>query len=238
MSILNKLIIILGPTASGKSDIALRLAKKINGEIISADSRQIYREMDIATAKPYLNYTPPNLPYKRRDKNHPRILPLLGGGRGGKLKPIIINKIPQYLIDIIKPNEDFSVAEYKELAIKIIRDIQNRGKIPILVGGTGLYISTIVDNIEIPKVKPNIKLRKKIEKASLSRLLKKLEKLDPKTFETIDKNNKRRVIRALEVTISTGKPFSIQKEKSKPLFDCLKIGLEMPREKLYKKIDQ
>lgn len=216
MSISNKLIIILGPTASGKSEMALKLARKFGGEIISADSRQIYREMNIATAKPYFLQT------KKRNK----------------LKPIIINKIPHYLIDIINPNEDFSVAEYKKSAVKIIHDIRSREKIPILVGGTGLYISAIVDNIEIPKVKPNPALRKKLEKTPIDKLLKQLKKLDIQTFKTIDKNNKRRVIRALEVTISTGKPFSKQREKGRPLFNVMEIGIDISREKLYKKIDQ
>ncbi len=254
---LRPLIVILGPTASGKSDIALKLAKKLNGEIISADSRQIYKEMNIGTAK----MTQDKKLFKflslrtrvetrvkqsqvsaidcfvasapRNDKKT-----ILTFRNNKKLKPIIIKNIPHHLLDIIKPDEKFSVAEYKELAVKIIRDIQNRGKIPILAGGTGLYISAVADNIEIPKVKPNLKLRKKLEKTSPAILLKQLKKLDPDTFNAIDKKNIRRIIRALEVTISTGIPFSNQRTKGAPLFDCLQIGLDAPREKLYKKIDQ
>ncbi len=237
---LKPLIVILGPTASGKSEMALKLAKKLNGEIVSADSRQIYREMNIGTAKMPPDQIP-NTKYqirKLKTKNSyklPASPKLQRGEQPTNYK--LVNNIPHHLIDIIKPNENFSVAEYKELAVEIIHDIHNRAKIPILVGGTGLYISAIVNNIEIPKVKPNLKLRKKLEKTPLSRLLKKLEKLDPKTFDAIDKKNKRRIIRALEVTISTGKPFSAQREKGAPLFDCLQIGLDIPREKLYKKID-
>lgn len=224
---LKPLVVILGPTASGKSEVALKLAKKFNGEIVSADSRQVYREMDIGTGK---------MP---RDKKAIR----LNGGlaekaRNKKLRPVIIKNIPHYLIDIINPDKDFSVAEYKELAIEIIRDIQRRGKIPLLAGGTGLYISTIVDNLEIPKVKPNPALRKKLEKMPLAELLKQLKKSDPAAFKTIDKNNKRRIIRSLEVTISTGKPFSKQRQIGQPLFDILEIGIDVPREKLYKRIDQ
>jgi tRNA dimethylallyltransferase len=238
MSITNKLIVILGPTASGKSELALKLALRLRSgqarkkfgikgaEIVSADSRQIYREMNIGTAK---------IP---RDKKSIRFSGLAEKARNNKLRPVLIKKIPHYLIDIINPNNNFSVAEYKKLAIRIIRDIQTRGKIPILAGGTGLYISAIVDNIEIPKVKPNPALRKKLEKIPLNALLKRLKKLDPYTFKIIDKNNKRRIIRALEVTISTGKPFSAQREKGAPLFDILEIGIDIPRKKLYKKIDQ
>ncbi|MBU3965562.1 tRNA (adenosine(37)-N6)-dimethylallyltransferase MiaA [Patescibacteria group bacterium] len=227
MSSVKPLIVILGPTASGKSELALRLAKKCNGEIISADSRQIYREMDIGTAKPFQcqKSKVKSQKYNSKFKNN-------------KLKPILIQNIPHYLIDIINPDEEFSVAQYKELAIKIIRDIQSRGKIPFLVGGTGLYVSAMVDNLEIPKVKPNLSLRKKLEKMPLDKLLKKLEKLDPMTLKIIDKKNKRRIIRALEVTISTKKPFSKQREKGRPLFDVLEIGIDVPRKALYKKIDQ
>lgn len=208
---LKPLVVILGPTASGKSELALKLAKKFNGEIISADSRQIYKEMNIGTAKPK------NLKIKNRT--------------------YALDGIPHHLVNIVKPSQKFSVAEYKELAIKIIRDVTRRGKIPILAGGTGLYISSIVDNIEIPKVKPNLSLRKKLENKSIVILLKQLKKLDTAAFINIDKKNKRRIIRALEVTISTGKPFSAQRAKGAPLFNCLQIGLDIPREKLYKKID-
>lgn len=221
----NKLIVILGPTASGKSELALKLAGKINGEIISADSRQIYKEMLIATASPFtetkkVKIKNSNIKFKNKT-----------------IKTAVIGGISHYLLHFVGPNQNFSVAEYKKLALQIIRDIQNRKKIPILCGGTGLYISSIVDNIEIPEVKPNLKLRKKLENTSPAILLKRLKKLDPTTFNIIDKKNIRRIIRALEVTISVGIPFSAQRAKGTPLFNCLQIGLDVPREKLYKKID-
>jgi tRNA dimethylallyltransferase len=128
---LPKLVVILGPTASGKTDLAIKLAKKFNGEIICADSRQVYKEMNIGTAKP-------------TEKE--------------------IKKIPHHLIDIIFPNQEFSVAIYKKMAIKAIKDIQKRKKLPFLVGGTGLYIQSIVDNIDFPKVKPQKKLEKNLRK--------------------------------------------------------------------------
>ncbi len=221
------LIVILGPTASGKSELALRLAQKLDAEIVSADSRQIYKKMLVATASPLAQMK--NLKIKMKNDNVKF--------KNKAIKFYFINKVPHHLLHFIEPQQIFSVAEYKELAIKIIRDMHRRGKIPILTGGTGLYISAITDNIEIPKVKPNPALRKKLEKTSLSKLLAKLKKTDPATFKIIDKNNKRRIIRALEVTISAGVPFSAQKAKGAPLFDCLQIGLSMPRKKLYKKID-
>lgn len=201
----NKLIVILGPTASGKSDLAIRLAKKFNGEIVSADSRQVYQEMDIGTSK---------LTQKQ------------------------MTGIKHYLIDLIKPNQEFTLAQYKRLAVKTIKDIQKRGKLPFLVGGTGLYIQAIVDNLQIPKVKPNKKLRNKLEKSTNQELFKQLKKLDPSTAAIIDPHNKRRLIRALEVCLITKKPFSQQRKKGQPLFDVCQIGLELDKKTLEKRINQ
>jgi tRNA dimethylallyltransferase len=224
----NKLIVILGPTASGKTEMAIKLAKKFNGEIVSADSRQIYKGMDIGTAKPFQIK---NL--KLKIKNHNAKLKI------NKIqRPLIVENIPHYLIDIINPNEDFSLAQYKKLAVEIIKDIQKRKKIPFLVGGTGLYISSIVDNFEIPKVKPDKSIRKKLEVKSAEDLFKKLKKLDSKAAENINENNKRKLIRALEVCLITKKTFSSQQGRGEPLFDFLQIGVKIPREKLYKKINQ
>ena len=201
----NKLIVILGPTASGKSELAFKLAKKFsvrgrpvsgwNGvEIVSADSRQIYQEMDIGTAKPT----------KEEIKN-----------------------IPHHLIDLIKPDQEFSLAQYKKQAIKAIQNIQKKGKLPFLVGGTGLYIQAVVENLDIPRVKPDKKIRARLEKITNQELIKKLKKLDPLAASAIDLNNKRRLIRALEVCLKTKKTFSSQKKKKRPLFDTLQIGLKL-----------
>lgn len=199
----NLLIVILGQTASGKSDWAIKLAKKFNGEIVSADSRQIYREMDIGTAK-----------------------------------PLSQEGIPHHLIDIVNPDEKFTVAQYKKIAIEKIEDIKLREKIPFLVGGTGLYIQSVVDNLEIPKVAPSEALRRKLEEKSAEELFEDLKRLDPKTAETIDAKNKRRLIRALEVKILSGVSFVSAKQIAEPFFNTLQIGIKVSREKLYKKIDK
>ena len=197
MSILKPLIVILGPTSSGKTEMGLKLAKKYNGEIVNADSRQIYKGMNIGTGKVDVGY----------------------------------------LINIKNPNQKFSLSQYKKLAIKTINNIHKRGKIPILVGGTGLYISAIIDNLEIPKASPNNDIRKKLEKHTNQYLYKYLKKVDLKSAKIIGENNKRKLIRALEVYEITGKPFSSQQIKGELLFNILQIGIKIDREKLYKKID-
>ncbi|MFH0739548.1 MAG: tRNA (adenosine(37)-N6)-dimethylallyltransferase MiaA [bacterium] len=201
----NKLIVILGPTASGKSDLAIKLAKRFNGEIVCADSRQVYKGMEIGTASP-----------SRRTPG----LPLL----------------PHHLFNFREPNKPLNVAVYKKMAEKAIKDIQKRGKIPFLVGGTGLYIKAIVDNLQFPKLKPNQKLRKELEQKTAPQLFAIYKKLDPKGAKQIDKNNKRRLVRAIEVCKITGQPFWAQRQKSTPLFNVLQIGLNPPKPELEKRI--
>jgi len=204
-----KLIVILGPTASGKTSLSLKLAKKINGEIVSADSRQTYRELNIGTAKP-----------TRKQ----------------------LKQIKHYLINIKNPNQRYTVSQYKKEAIKAINKIIKSGKVPFLVGGTGLYIKSLTDNLEIPEVKPDWKLRNKLESEIKNKGLKsvydKLIELDPEAAYIIDKNNPRRVIRALEIALKTKKPFSQQRKKGQPLFDFLEIGLNPGDKKLIKIIDE
>ena len=197
---MNKLLIILGPTASGKSDLAVKIAKLFNGEIISADSRQVYKKMNIGTAK-------------------------LSKGN-----------IRYHLLDVIEPDKRFSVAQYKELAYKAIKDIQNRNKLPILCGGTGLYISSVIENWQFPEVPPQEKLRKELEKKSVEQLFKIYQELDPKGAKSIDKKNKRRLIRAIEVCKANNKPFWQQRKSSKSSFDTLLIGIELPKEQLRERI--
>ncbi len=201
----NKLIIILGPTASGKSNLSIKLAKKFNGEIISADSRQIYKEMNIGTAK---------------------------------ITKKEMSDIPHYMIDIVNPNQNFTLAQFQKKTIKIIKDIQKINKLPFLVGGTGLYIQSVIDNLKIPETKPDEKLRNKLEKLTNQELINKLEKLDPKALKIIDTKNKRRLVRALEICLLTKKPFSEQRKKNKPIFNTLQIGLKLNTNNLEQKIDQ
>jgi len=207
-----KLIVILGPTASGKTDLAIKLAHDFNGEIVSADSRQVYKEMDVGTAKPF-----------QRPKTKRKRIYLVKG-------------IPHYLIDIIYPNKEFNAAIYKKLAIKIIKNIQKRRKLPFLVGGTGLYISSVIDNLKFPKVAADKRLRKKLERKSIKELFKIYKKLDPEGTKFIEKENKRRLIRAIEVCKITNKPFSQLRKKGEPLFDILQIGIDLPKDALRKRI--
>jgi len=200
---LSKLIVILGPTAVGKTELAVKLAKKFKGEIVSTDSRQVYKEMSIGTARPTKKET---------------------------------EGIPYYLIDVVYPKEEFNVAIYKKLAVQKIKEIQKQEKLPFLVGGTGLYIRSVVDNIEFPKVLPQKKLREKLEKKTKKELFKVYKKLDPIGAKFIDKENKRRLIRAIEVCKITKKSFWEQRKKGEPLFVILQIGIRLPKNKLKKRI--
>ena len=195
---MNKLIVILGPTASGKTDLSVELAKKFNGEIISADSRQVYKGMDIGA---------------------------------GKITKKEMQGIPHHLLDIASPKKRFSVIQYQKLALSAIKKIQEKNKIPFLVGGTGFYIQSVVDGIIIPEVKPDWNLRKKLEKETTDNLFSKLEKLDARRAENIDKNNRRRLIRAIEIVLKTKKPIP-QLEKKPSQFETLIIGVKKNPEEL------
>lgn len=216
----SKIVVILGPTASGKSELAVKLAKKLNGEIISADSRQVYRGMNIGTAKPEVQKTP----------------------KHSVAEPVIADGVPHYLIDIKNPDQPYAVAQYKKDALRAVKKIIAKNKLPILVGGTGLYVKAVVDNLKIPEVKPNTRLRKILEKEleekGLGFLYEKLIELDPEAAYIIDRHNPRRIVRALEIAITTGKPFSQQRKIGDKLFNALKIGIDLPKEKLKEKIEK
>ena len=211
---LQKLIVVLGPTTSGKTDLAIKLAKKFNGEVVSADSRQVYKGMDIATAKPL------SCEFKRINSEFVRI----------------VDNISHHLMDVVRPNQEFNVVLYKKMATIAIKDIQKRGKIPFLVGGTGLYIQSVVDDIEFPKVSPQKKLRDRLEKESPKELFRIYKKLDPQGAKFIDKNNKRRLIRAIEVSKFTKKAYWQQRKRGKPLFKVLEMGIKLSKKELKERI--
>ena len=196
-----KLIVILGPTASGKSELAIRIAKEINGEVVSVDSRQVYKEMDIGT---------------------------------GKIKET--QNIPHYCLDIASPKKQITVADFRKKALEAIDKIYKKGKIPILCGGTGFYVQAVVEGISIPKVKPDQKLRKELEKKTIEQLLKELKKLDPNRAKNIDSKNKRRLIRALEIVFKTGQIVPSLKKESQ--WDVLYIGIKKTLPELQKAVNK
>lgn len=195
-----KILVILGPTASGKSDLAVALAKKFNGEVISADSRQVYKGMDIGT---------------------------------GKITKKEMRGVPHYLLDIASPKTRFDVARYQKLAHKKIANILKRGKLPIICGGTGLYIKAVVENPQYPDAPPDWKLRKILEKKTTEKLFAILKKLDLKRAKTIDERNPRRLIRAIEIAKQAGKTPPV---KNNPLYNALLIGIKKSPDELKKSI--
>jgi len=201
---MKSLLAIVGPTAVGKSELALVLARRLDGEIVSADSRQVYRYLDIGTAKP---------------------------------TPDEQGLIPHHLIDIVDPDEDFTLATYKDLAYGAINDIQGRGKLPLLVGGSGLYVRAVLEGWSIPQVPPNAQIRQELQARDGDALFQELRNLDPEAAGEIDPRNLRRVIRALEVCRSTGRRFSELRKRNPPDFDTLIIGLTAERAELYCRID-
>lgn len=203
------LIAIVGPTAVGKTALALRLADELPVEVVSADSRQVYRYMDIGTAKPTAEE-------RQRVRHH--------------------------LLDIVDPDEVFTLAQYQSLAYEAIDDIQHRGHIPLLVGGTGLYVKAVLEGLSIPRVPPDQRLREQLYTEATTKgyeeLHRRLRELDPVAAERIDARNVRRVVRALEVCYLMGKPISSLQEAKPPPYSILSIGLTMPRPLLYQRIDQ
>ncbi|HHE45883.1 MAG TPA: tRNA (adenosine(37)-N6)-dimethylallyltransferase MiaA [Candidatus Moranbacteria bacterium] len=219
----NKIIVILGPTASGKSEIAIKLAKKFNGEIISADSRQIYKHMEINTGA---------VPLERKEN------------KGSTLA--FSQNIPHYLISFLEPDKKYNVVNFKEAAQKIISDILKRKKLPIICGGTGFWIKALIDDITFPEVKPNWKLRKKLASESAPTLFAQLQKKDPRRAASIDAKNKVRLIRALEICQKLGKVPLLKKVPLNNLakttsslvakYSFLQIGIQQKKENLNQKI--
>ena len=201
-----KVIAIAGPTASGKTKMAIDLAKEIDGEIISADSRYVYKGFDIASAKPTTEEQ---------------------------------DGIPHHLIDIVEPEIDYSVADFYDDARAKIYEIINRGKTPIVAGGTGLYFRVLLETYDLPRVEANPKLREELDLREKEDLLTELETLDPIGYEKVKDANKRRIVRALEVTKTLGKPFSEVACEKEPEFDVdWKMPIINSREELYNRINR
>jgi tRNA dimethylallyltransferase len=202
------LVILLGPTAVGKTEISLELARRLNGEIVSADSRLLYRGMDIGTAKP------------SREE---------------------MQGIPHHLIDVADPDETWSLAVYQQQARQVIAEIHQRGRLPLLVGGTGQYIRAVTEEWDIPRVEPDPVLRQALERwaseIGTAGLHARLAVLDPQAAGSIDHRNYRRTIRALEVIFHTGYLFSAQRGRSTSPYNTLQIGLIRPRQELYERVD-
>jgi len=206
-----KIIFITGPTSSGKSDLAIFLARKFNGEIINADSRQVYKFLDIGSGK----FDNQKLKIKIQ-KDY-----------------VIINNIKHYLLSIASPKKNYSLYRWLKDAKKSINKILKDNKLPIFCGGTNLYLKALKEGWNLPNVKSNSKLRKNLEKRKTEDLYQEIKKLDPERAKNLDPNNKRRLIRALEIIYTLGKVPKIKKEKK---YEILILGLKIEKEKLFKKI--
>jgi len=196
------IIVLTGPTASGKTSLSLDLAKEFNGEIVAADSMTVYKGMDIGTDKPQE-----------------------------------FHGIPHHMTDILNPDEECNVTIFKDYAEKIITEIQSQKHVPFLVGGSTMYIDALIYDYTFTSAKPNLEMRKELEKKTSEELFYSLIDLDPDAEWTVDRNNKRRIIRAIEVSLQTGEPFTKQKKKKALPNNVLYLAIDRDREELYAKIN-
>ena len=206
-----KVIVICGPTASGKTSLSISLAKKINGEIVSCDSMQIYKEMDIGSAKPTVEE---------------------------------MQEIKHYLVDFVSPEKRYSVSEYKEDASKAIEEIINKGKTPIIVGGTGLYLNSLIYNIQYNEMEVDLNYRRELEKEAeeygLEVLYNRAKEIDPEAMEKVSANDKKRITRVLEIYNATGRnKTELEKKSRKEVpYNYLIFGINMERSILYDRINK
>jgi tRNA dimethylallyltransferase len=205
---MRKLVAVVGPTATGKTDLALRLALAFEGEIVGADSRQVYRGMDTGTAKP--------TPEQRA-------------------------RVPHWLVDVVEPDEEFGLARYLDLAQAALDDVWSRGRCALLVGGAGQYVWALLEGWQVPRVGPDWALRRELEERARQEgpqaLHAEVAALDPEAARRLDPRNVRRLVRALEVMRRTGRPLSACQTRRPPDFPWLALGLDLPSEELYRRID-
>lgn len=212
---LPKLLFIVGPTASGKTSLGLLLAKRFDGEIVNADARQLYKDFSIGTGKPECE----------SEIHHDEHI-------------CWVDDVPHYLMDSQDPREPISVAEYKALAEERIADILSRGKLPIVVGGTGLYVSALIDQPLLPEVPPNEALRAELEQKELPELVHELLELDEEAGDSIDLQNPRRVIRAIELIKALEIPIREIRKTGEPIYDALQLAIKHEPEALRERIDK
>ncbi len=203
MGIKPKIIAVVGPTASGKTSLGIEIAKLFNGEVVSVDSRQVYKGMDLGTAK-------------------------FSDDCG----------VVHWGIDLVDPDLDYSVSDFKQYAEKKIEEIIGRGKLPVLVGGTGFWLQALIDNFDLASTGSDIKLRQQLEGLSVEELFYQYKSIDPLGAENIASDNKRKLVRAIEVTNRTGVPFSKQQTKGESKYNVLQIGLKAERDVLYERINK
>ncbi len=201
----SKVIAIASPTATGKTKLAVEIAHKIDGEVISADSRLVYKGFEIAVAKPTKEE---------------------------------MEGIPHYLIDVVEPEYDYSVANYVDDATVAIEDILSRGKTPIIVGGTGLYFRILLEGYDVPRVAPNNDLRNELNQLSIEDLIYRLKKSDENYFNVVKEPEKRKLIRAIEICETLNKPLSELNLQKEPPYNVEWIGIKMPREEIYERINK
>jgi len=205
---MSKLVAVVGPTATGKTDLAIRLALAFEGEIIGADSRQVYRGMDVGTAKPTAEQQA---------------------------------RVPHWLVDVVDPDEEFGLARYLDLVQTALGEVWSRGRLPFLVGGTGQYVWALLEGWQVPRVGPDWDLRRELEgraqREGPQALHAEVAALDPEAAQRLDPRNVRRVVRALEVMRRTGRPFSACRTRRPPDFAWLALGLDLPSDELYRRID-
>lgn len=198
---MEKVVVILGQTATGKSDLAVRLAKKFDGEVISADSRQVYRGLNLGT---------------------------------GKITKREMQNIPHYLLDVASPRNTFTAADFRTRGRRAVAKIIAKNKLPIVCGGSGFYIDALLYDLPLPEVPPDKKLRRELETKTTEELVRELEERDPERARMIDRKNRRRLVRALEIVRTTGKPVGTGKREVR--YEVLKIGIKFPPEELRKRI--